>query len=292
MNQRTLTAFIEELANLSKEASMTKEAFPPLGEIASRFAKPMMGAVQWGRDLAGHPNELFSRMKSGLGPALKEGWNDWAPTAKITREAKKLNFSTPAEALRGLDASHPMVQQTMKAKGITADQAVQHHLKEMMGSGLTGRHQTYMAEPNVPLRHAYRQGGVKGLAEQLSRSGWTGETKYTKYLPVGGKAMIPGMTAMAIPGIVNAKPASPTGEGGRLEKVLGEVGSTAGMVLTGGMGILPGTIGWGLAQKAGTRAGRVLDRLRSGATVNQALHAPSPTEAAAQLENIRKNYGG
>jgi hypothetical protein len=148
-------------------------------------------------------------------------------------------------------------------------------------------------EANVGLREAWRQGKLKGVAEQLSRGGWTGEGQITKYLPVGGKGMVTGFGAAEIPGIVNAQAASPTGEGARLERLGGLLGGSAGWIAgSGKMGVLPSMALWYAGSKAGTKAGRVADRLRAGGTVGQALTAPSPEEARAQLSKIYQTYGG
>jgi hypothetical protein len=290
MDKRMFSSFTSEMVE------MTKEALPSFGEFAEGagkltgkiFSKVRSGASGVG-ELIGHPGEVAGRLAHPL-RGMKEGWNEYSPVVQIANRAKKLGFNSPQEALSGLSAAHPKVQELTRG-GMHPDMALDKVKKEMIGHGLTGARHPAMLEPSVPLRQAWQKGGLKGTAEELSRRGWTGETKYTKYLPVGGKSWIPGMSAMAIPGIVNAPPPSPSGENGRLERGLGEVGSVAGMALTGGLGVIPGTIGWALAQGAGSRTGRVLDRLRAGATVEQAVHSPSPTEAANQLDLIRRTYG-
>ena len=88
------------------------------------------------------------------------------------------------------------------------------------------------------------------MAEELSRRGWTGGGKITKYLPMGQKSLIAGLSAQAIPEIVNAPPATRTGEGGRLEAGLGGLGSAAGMVSGMGLGLVPGTALWYAMNKA------------------------------------------
>jgi hypothetical protein len=82
-----------------------------------------------------------------------------------------------------------------------------------------------------------------------------------------------------------------TGEGGAAEKLLGEVGGTGGFLA--GMAskrMLPGFALMAGGQYLGGKAGRVIDRLRGGASVGTAVSAPSPEEATSQLENIQRYY--
>ena len=138
------------------------------------------------------------------------------------------------------------------------------------------------------IRDAVGQGQ---LADELSRRGWTGRGKVTKYLPMGQKGLTASFAASAIPGVAAAPKATPTGEGGRYERMMSEVGGTGGFVMGGGVGMLPAM---GLATGgswAGGKFGRILDRLRGGANIVQAVEAPSPTEAARQMSKVRKYYG-
>lgn len=131
---------------------------------------------------------------------------------------------------------------------------------------------------------------VKATAEELSRRGWTGEGGITKYVPIGGKSITTGFALSGIPSVVNAQKATPTGEGGALEHGIGETAGNLGFVL--GSGLHP-VIGLGTmmaGQYAGEKAGRILDRLRSGANLRTAVGAPSPTEAQEQISNIQKYY--
>lgn len=148
--------------------------------------------------------------------------------------------------------------------------------------------QEHLLRPGRSLREALSKGE---LAAELSRRGWTGQGKVTKYLPLGQKGLTAGFAASAVPGIVAAPKATPTGEGGRYEQLMREVGGTGGFVMGGGLGMVPAM---GLATGgswAGGKFGRILDRLRSGANIVQAVEAPSPTEAASQISKIRKYYG-
>jgi hypothetical protein len=123
---------------------------------------------------------------------------------------------------------------------------------------------------------------------------WGGQGKVTKWLPIGQKSLAVGFAA---PGLVDAYKASkeaptPTGEDGPGEKVLGELGGTGGFLA--GMAskrFLPGMALMMGGQYLGGRMGRVVDRLRGGADLRTAVGAPSPTEAASQLEDVQRYYG-
>lgn len=164
--------------------------------------------------------------------------------------------------------------------------------------GRTGAHQYQNVDKALPLTGLLSgstkvpgTNRIKAIAQELSRSGWTGKGELTKYMPVGSKGMMAGFAASSIPGIVNAPKATPTGEGGRLERLMGEVGSAGGMIAGTGVGFVPGMAMWGLGQYGGKHVGRILDRYRAGATLPQAVMAPSPQEAAEQLQTIQRYYG-
>jgi hypothetical protein len=154
----------------------------------------------------------------------------------------------------------------------------------------------HLFQPSVPLREAVKSpsGRVRGVSEELSRRGWTGEGKLTKYLPVGQKGLGVGLGAgIGIPEVYKsykAGPVGPTGEGGVAESGLGELLGTSAFIGAGRLRIVPGMAMYGLASGLGRKSGRIVDRLRSGASLRQAISAPSPTEAQDQLANITENY--
>ena len=131
-------------------------------------------------------------------------------------------------------------------------------------------------------------------AEELSRRGWTGRGKYTKYLPVGAKSGLVGWTLpFAAPDIREAygKKTGPTGEGGMGETIGSHLGGLGGFAMSGGLG-LPSMLGLSvLGSGVGGRLGKIVDRLRGGASLPTAAMAPSPTEAAGNLEDIQRYYG-
>lgn len=137
------------------------------------------------------------------------------------------------------------------------------------------------------------RGRVRALAEELSRRGWTGRGNMTKYMPVGMKswAVIP--AAMSAPDIAEAykKPATPTGEGGGTEALGGLLGGTGAFIAGTRLGVLPGIGLYFAGEHAGKRLGRIADRMRGGAGLKDAITAPTPEEAANQLETIQRYYG-
>lgn len=195
-----------------------------------------------------------------------------------------------------------------------AESAGTHGLKELDAGGtklLKEQGGSHLFNPSVPLSQAAKQpGAVRGVAEELSRRGWTGKgtsglripfTKahiipkgFTKYLPVGQKGLMAGFgLGFGVPSIYQAYkrgPVGPTGEGGFAETGLGELTGNAAFIAAGRLGWIPGLAMYMGGSSLGGKAGRVIDRLRSGATLRQAISAPSPTEAQEQLANISENY--
>ena len=127
--------------------------------------------------------------------------------------------------------------------------------------------------------------------EELSRRGWTGQGRVTKYMPLGQKGMTAAFMAPGALSVMDAPEATRTGSGGALERGLGELGATGGFVLGSGLGLLPGTAAFMAAAKGGSALGRLMDRYRAGASPQEAMEAPTPEEAAQQMETIRKYYG-
>jgi hypothetical protein len=151
----------------------------------------------------------------------------------------------------------------------------------------------HLTGQTIPLRDLIRQKNITGTAEELSRRGWTGEGPLTKYLPVGMKSMQAGFMGMSVPDVIAAskREPSPTGEGG-LYETLGTHGlGNLAFAGAGRIGMLPAMGMYWAASKAGGGVGRIIDRLRGGATLPQAMTAPSPEEAASQLQNIQRYYG-
>lgn len=263
------STIVRSMKSAQALTGVTKEA--GIADTAAAFGKRVLGLPKSTasfamRSMRKAPEGLFSggetfgRRLFNPRRGIQEGWRDMSGMASRRHQIERM--------VKNMDTPDVITEYAQRSR----------HLAP---------------EANVGLREAWRQGRGKGVAEQLSRGGWTGEGKYTKYLPVGNKGMMAGFGAAEIPGIVNAPAASPTGEGGRLERTGGLLGGTAGwMAGAGKMGVLPSMALWYAGSKAGTTAGRIADRLRAGGSVGQAFTAPSPEEARAQLGKIYQTYGG
>lgn len=261
-----LDSFSDELQKVAQG-----ELFHRIGQkiLQGGIQKPLkMGlralgrAGKGARSALGGTGELVDRLSHPI-EGLRTGWRESSPLPALARRAKEMGYKSPQEAaaLLKLDPKK---------------------YKELMAGG--GEHLLAL-DPTA--------GRARSIAERLSRSGWTGAGKATKYLPVGNKGLTVGFTAMGIPGIVNAPNATPTGEGARAEMGLGEAAMGLGTLLSAGssIGMIPATAMIMGGREVGSRLGRVIDRVRSGASVRDAVSAPSPTEAAGQLAQIQKYYG-
>jgi hypothetical protein len=284
LDQRALVAFADELEQIKKAGApqwLFRMGDRIRTQLAPRAVVKTMGRVGEGiRTNLWGPSDISLGVRASKPLAgLKAGWDEMSNVAGLSRSVRNTPVAEGAkETFRGLEdfAARATPEQRQAAlKGFVPGLSLGEHL----------------LAPSQTMGKAWSSGGVRGTAEELSRRGVTGAGRITKYLPVGQKALIPGFSAMAIPSIVNAPKATPTGEGGAVERGLGEAAGLGGMIFTGGLGPVPGLAGWWLASKAGGRIGRVIDRLRAGGTMDQAVSAPSPEEAAQQLERIQKHYG-
>ena len=203
---------------------------------------------------------------------MRKGWQEMSGVSARAREVDKLTDRIVYARKTGRpDIAKKFEEKLMKYEAKTP------HLEEASRS----------------LGEAWRGGRVKGVAEELSRRGWTGQGSRMKYLPVSQKAMMTGFAASDIPGIVNAPAATPTGEGGALERLGSTLGGTAGWIAgSGRIGLLPSVALWMAGEKAGKSIGRFADRTRAGASPLRAATAPSPEEAREQLAKIYQTYGG
>ncbi len=262
---------------LEKEAGVGDAVLSFGKKLISAPKSILSGALSKGpqvlkEGLIGDPavaGERFLRPIAGM----SKGWEGMSGVA--SRAERLADKSKALSSLRGELASP-----TSKLDKSKVQEAIEKLTKQTKEYEQATAH---LAPETVP----------KGIAERLSRAGWTGQGKYTKYMPLSQKAMMTGFAASEIPGIVNAPAATRTGEGARLERLGGALGGTAGWIAsTGRMGLIPALALWTVAQKAGAGAGRLADRMRAGATFGEASTAPSPQEAREQLAKIYQTYGG
>jgi hypothetical protein len=185
--------------------------------------------------------ELAGRLGSPM-KGLKEGWRLMSPHnalktphTAVGREVMEDVISTVGANTRG------------QMGGGTWKQKLVDPLRRTFGAG------EHLGGNSVPLSSA---AGIQGNAEELSRRGWTGQGKVTKYLPLGEKAQFGMGAAASVPTVSAAtEPNSTTGPA--------EAALSAGAGL--GTNILAyGTGGWGiaaplLATAAGGAIGRRID---------------------------------
>lgn len=252
-------AFVDELTKESGVALLRRAASALTGTAGqARAAGRLQRAAETGA-------EVYKRIRHPISYGLPQGWKTMTPTAGAgqlgqVRRAARLEAAgnaPAASAFRAASGKH------LLEKGKTLREAV----KGPKGSR------------------------VKAVAEEMSRRGWTGKSKAFKYLPVGEKAMVAGFPMAAIPGVVNAPKATPTGEGGAVERAGGELLGAGGWVLGAGLGGPAGIAAAIGGSMVGSRLGRFADRMRAGANPITAATAPSPTKARKQLSNIQRYYG-
>jgi hypothetical protein len=101
--------------------------------------------------------------------------------------------------------------------------------------------------------------GAQGVAERLSRGGWTGEGRLTKYMPLGQKGGHALYAGMAVPGLVKSMKHGDTGQGGVAEQAGGLAGFTIPGIAGAGLGMTPLVMALG-ASEAGKYLGRKIDQ--------------------------------
>lgn len=242
------------------------------GSAGRRVLHPIAGLQKGWASMSGTASraEKLKGMRETLGKLRAE-----ATAASAAKVPARANKATRAKMREAVKKQQEVVKKQREA--IKEFEANTAHLAPGMSKGWG----------------AAFKAGPKGVAEELSRAGWTGKGQYTKYLPLSQKALMTGFAASEVPGIVNAPAATRTGEGGALERAGGMLGGTAGWIASSGrIGLLPAAALWMAAQKAGTTVGRIADRMRAGASLGEAATAPSPQEAREQLAKIYQTYGG
>jgi hypothetical protein len=128
--------------------------------------------------------------------------------------------------------------------------------------------------------------GVAGVAEKLSRSGWTGEGRLTKYMPVGEKGQTGMWGAMAVPSIARAAQGDPS-EGGVLQHAGSGAGWAGGAVLGAGLGF-PGMVAGVGAGMLGEHLGKKGDEAYLGYKTRRAREL---SERVARTTARRNSYG-
>jgi len=275
MNDKTFQAFIEELTAMEKEAGVGSAAVSALGAAGKWMTKQPQLATYWAKNA---PGRLAGWAKAKPGAVV--GWAKKQPGDFVEAGKRMLrpHKSIPA-GWRHMTPSKELAH--MRASGASPE-AIKKYTKGM-GSHIT--EQGILPKKFVDSPHR-----VGRAAEWLSRRGWTGKGDVTKYIPgFSQKGMYTGFGAMSGKSIYDAAQKNPTrtGSGGAAETGLGEaLGTGAFIAGTGGLGMIPATAMWLGGQYLGSRAGRVVDRMRGGADLRTATLAPTPEEANKMIGNL------
>lgn len=136
----------------------------------------------------------------------------------------------------------------------------------------------------------------KDLAENLSRSGWTGESRFWKYLPVGGKSQMTLGAGMELPGAYYASV-----DDNPDTSALGSIGSTVGFlgggVLASGkrlgmvglpVGIASGVVG----HQVGSKLEKAIRKTPKSAPTPNPLNSARPKIQPSSNSFESNNVGG
>jgi len=283
INERVISAFLAELDYLEKNAGILDSAVNAGRRIGQLVGPRVSQAGQWVKNRPSSITSWAKEQPAGFAEATKRFVN---PVYGVKAGLRDL---TPADKMKHL--------QTVISKGGPKAEAAAKEMKSFEGAG---RHLISDKQSLVDIARGRGRDIIGNNrnrltlgAEELSRRGWTGQGNITKYMPVGGKGMLTGFSALAIPDVVESlkKEPTPTGEGGAGETGLRELLGAGSFVAGSGLGLLPAMGLYAAASKAGGGIGRIVDRLRGGADLGTAVSAPSPEEAQDQLQNINRYYG-
>lgn len=176
---------------------------------------------------------------------LKAGWKALAPSNIMSSVGKQ------GKELRGA------VGKTQAAQGKTGIGAA---FQRNLGAG------THLSEQGGgSVKGMLQNKNVQGAAEELSRRGWTGQGKFTKYVPLGEKGQMALGAASVAPGAVRAAQGKQREGGPGVGQQIGEqAGWMLPTVLAGGIGGVGGMAAPLVGSMLAGRAGRALDRKRRG----------------------------
>lgn len=275
---------------------VAKKLLHPIG-VLGRGTGEFFGGVQQAGKRILHPIK-----------GLESGYQAMSPAHRIAKRTAEMGFKSPAEAVKALSAKAESARKAVEAakasgnrQAINTAQSALRSAEDSLGKVQFGG--AHLRAPGQSLAQAARTPGLmaksRAVAEELSRRGITGAGGpgvlslggATKYLPVGEKGQMALIAGMGVPTVVGAKPATPTGEGAAMEEGGKLLGGLGGMVLGGGLGFVPAVGTWLAGEYGGGRLGRILDRIRSGGSLGQAVMAPSPEQAQAQIARIQRYYG-
>ena len=258
MNDETLQAFLDELEEMEKDASV---------------GSAVMGAAKW----------LRAR------PSVAAGWLKRAPGAAADWAKKQPGQFVDA----GKRMLHPIKSTKAGWRHMTPSKQLEHLRAQPLTAENAAKIEKYTEGMGKHITEGTRAGAgrLERIADAMSRAGWSGKGDVGKYIPgFSQKGMYAGFGGLSAAEIARAakKDPSRTGSGGLFETGLGEGLGTAAMIAaTGGLGMLPATAMWAGGQFLGSRAGRVADRLRGGADLRTAALAPTPEKAHRMIQNLK-----
>lgn len=228
--------------------------------------------------------ELFKRIGSP-GEGLRRGWEGLSPTKLIQQGGKG------GKSIEQAVARTQAAEQALKTRGPVTTRYVEPlrtispppegvkipKMPTYQGETPLGRARAHLA---VKLRagthlapEAELSKGVKGVAERLSRGGWTGEGALTKYVPLGQKSWF---TLGAAPQVYDIAKGPEPGGPSRAEQIGSLAGFTLPGIMFGGMptASLVGSLG---GMMAGGALGKRLDTALAPRTAQQEFTRPPPT---------------
>lgn len=197
--------------------------------------------------------EVLKRLGRG---GLERGWEALSPTKLIQQGSK--SGKNLEQAINRTEAAQQALRTggrvtTRRATPLQGELFAPNKAPNMptySGETALGRTRAYLAtklRAGTHLRPDHQMsGGVRGVAERLSRGGWTGEGAMTKYMPLGQKSWVtlgsaPAVYQMGETAVHGRQPGGP----GLGEQFGSLAGLTLPMVMFGGMptASLVGSIG-------------------------------------------------
>lgn len=167
------------------------------GQVAAFFDELEKDAA--GKVIFHNLREMAKRMGKG---GFSRGWNALSPTnlAKMPTESGRAMEQAVARTQAAEKALETGAKATTRRVApLQGDLFAQAGKKlpkmpEYSGETLPGKIRAQLASHLRAGSHLAPEhqvaGGVKGVAERLSRGGWTGEGKITKYVPLGQKSWL------------------------------------------------------------------------------------------------------
>ena len=172
---------------------------------------------------------------------LQEGWRAFAPS----------NLMSMAT-----DGGKELRQAVGKTHAAQGKKGIRAATRRTFGAG------THISDPGGgSVREMLKGKDLKGAAEELSRRGWTGQGRLTKYIPLGEKGQMGVWAGTTAPSLARAATGTQReGEVGLGEQVGEQAGWIAPSILAAGVGGLGAMTIPLVGSALAARAGKALDR--------------------------------